>query len=232
MKFDWDDILILGDSFAMTRSKCTDWPMALTLKLTNLPYDQNRLPRGVGYGSTAWWSTRRCLLRELKIKVPKVIVICHTSTDRLYSDDDFGLNFYTLEKHGHQIDMYNPNRKILPAEIIDAALLYYKYLMSSDYDIWSITSWLKEVDSIAIEHRIPIVIHLPCFIAKYEYVSSIGITSAEVLQDLVTDDINIELSNHISFERNVLLANALYDAIMNYRPEQNGTVQNLNLLQT
>ena len=87
-----DEFLIIGDSFAAHRSEDSDWPRLLA----TLQTDVTQTPRGQGFGGASWWSTRKCLLTELAIKVPKVLVLCHTESGRLPSDFNFGINVSTV----------------------------------------------------------------------------------------------------------------------------------------
>jgi hypothetical protein len=58
MKFNHNDILILGDSFCANRKTRTDWPMVVSQSLTG----SNHIPRGVGFAGGSWWSVRGALL--------------------------------------------------------------------------------------------------------------------------------------------------------------------------
>ena len=231
MNFDWDDILILGDSFAACRTETTDWPRTLAVKLTG-DEDHRILPRGAGYPGGAWWSVRNRLIKELAIQVPKVLVVCHTEPGRLHSDDDYSLNYGSLT---------GVHRKYLPISnsIIDAACLYYEHLISDNYITWANAQWFKELDSLIHDYNIPVVLHLDCFEFTQCDAHKEGISFKETLFSIQLIDAGgkldtsreaIKFRNHFLPGTNVALANTLYDAIMNYRPEQNGTVQNLNLL--
>ena len=71
--FEWDDILILGDSFVGSRTEQLDWPQLVACQLTNSVYEINRQPRGQGFNGCSWWSVRTRLYEELKYKKPKMI---------------------------------------------------------------------------------------------------------------------------------------------------------------
>ena len=235
--YQWDDILIVGDSYAAYRWSPEHWPMALTLKLTGESFNEGRIPRGFGFAGAAWWSTRTGLLKELEIRVPKVLVICHTNSERLQSDYNYGLNSGSVS-----------NSKLVNVPIGDtnystsvfiAAGLYYKYLHSTKFNVWAKVQWLLELDSIIKSAGIPIVIHLPCLNDFIEFSpNKFGITSEEVLyqlglefyKDRALDPAGLPV-NHFEIPENVKMADALYDTIINFTPEQNGTIQNLNLLQ-
>lgn len=227
--YEWNDILIVGDSFAAARSEPDHWPMALTLKLTGHTYDQNKLPRGTGHAGCSWWSTRCELLRELEIRVPKILIICHTDSGRLPSDYDYGLNL------GSMLD-----RKcvVAPDNIVEAACRYYKYLHSSNFNAWAKKQWLLDLDTILQSANI-LIIHLHCFKEDIEFpLNRFGVTSAETLyevgiafyKNLGTHPSKL-FDNHFKLPENLKIAAALYDTIINFKPEQNGTRQHLNLLQ-
>ena len=97
--FDWDDILIIGDSYVSARDKEFNWPMSLALQLTGLAFNKDRLPRGIGYPGCAWWSVRNELLKQLSIKIPKVLILCHPDKNRYISDEN-PLGIYIV--HGNR----------------------------------------------------------------------------------------------------------------------------------
>jgi hypothetical protein len=243
--YEWNDILIVGDSFASSRETMNHWPVALTTKLTGESYQQNRHPRGEGFSGGAWWSTRNNLLKELAMCVPKVLIMCHTNEDRIPSDYDFGLTSGCLDV-GKFIRGPGDDARY-STEVFNASRQYFKYLFSPSFHQWASEQWFNELDSILSKNKIPIIIHLHCFPGKtpgivtrgsgIPRVFSHGITSAEILSNLVQDTYNNNFdqssgnfANHFKFPENIKIADTLYDAVMNYKTEQNGTVQNLNLL--
>jgi hypothetical protein len=231
-----DDILILGDSFASSRGEATDWPVLVVNRLTGSTIE----PRGEGYPGASWWSVRVRLLKELKIKMPQLLILCHTELSRLPSDYDLPLNVGL--KHGHQCNPRPSNRGNDPdikvqmfPEIVKAAEGYYKYLSCIDHALWAQRQWFQEIDSIVKD--IPMVIHLHCFPQYYtdqeSYVFQHGITSKEdlyTLQMSLPPTTEREGRNHFSNANNVKIGNALLNVITNFSPRQNGTMIDMNLL--
>lgn len=205
-----DDILILGDSFCWHRSTADHWPYLLNTYLTG----QYVQPRGRGFPGASWWSVRKLLLTELEIKVPKVLVLCHTESTRLPNDQDIGINSNTVA---------NPS---MTKNMIDAASNFYKYLVSIEYMDWARTQWFKELDSIILDHNIERVVHLHCFPNYWNkpefYTFNTGITSLEALYS-ICDDLSGKLIipdnfNHFSIDNNHSIAKCLADKIINYKP--------------
>ena len=76
MKFDWNDVLIVGDSFASLRYQPEDWPMALVLQLTGEEYNSNKIPRGFGFPGGAWWPSEAPRAKESQRQKPKKKLLC------------------------------------------------------------------------------------------------------------------------------------------------------------
>ena len=241
MKFSWNDILIVGDSFASIRNHQDDWPMSLALQLTHEEYVNTKIPRGFGFPGGAWWSVRNNLLKELSICVPKVLVICHTNEDRLPSDFDYGLNAGVIDSPNN---LWKPesDTNYVP-EMFKATEYYFKYLYSPAFHLWAMEQWFNELDCIIEEHNIEIVVHLHCFSKKDSPQGTLpkifknGITSKEILFQTIIEKYNHGFNepigcfkNHFKIEDNPVFAKSLYNAIINFTTDQNGTVQNLNLL--
>ena len=237
--YNHNDILIVGDSFVKDRTEPTDWPMALTKMLTG----SDNTPLGVGIGGTSWWTARKCIVKALQNKSPKILIICHTDPLRLPSDKDIGLNSGTVL--GQQYD--TKNSYWYSKEEFDAAAMYYTHLMSTEFHNWASEQWYNELDSIV--SSVPVVIHLHCFeqfdlvndgIKISSFVFKHGITSVEELFPLQCSALGVKISeyagdlpsfrNHFSPENNVKIAKALCRTITNFDPAKNGTKQHLDLL--
>lgn len=209
--FNWDDVLIIGDSFVASRTQENDWPKLLTKLITG----KIVVPRGFGFSGCSWWSARRLLLDELKKKKPKVLVLAHTEPSRLPNDKDLPLNAMTVETR----ESFN-NSTLEYEDMRKAAQGYYKHLMSRDFHIWTQQQWFIELDRIIEEHDIPYVIHLHCFMPYTPEVHEFknGITFDTPLWEL-SDDIkqwSTSNRNHFSIEKNKLIANNLYQAFLTY----------------
>jgi hypothetical protein len=231
------DILIVGDSFASCRHQETDWPVALVTKLTGTMLSKPNIPRGRGFNGAAWWSTRNLLLQELKISVPKILVICHTEETRIPSDDGLGLNSSSIYA-GSVCKNDETDGRGADSAIVNAAALYLKYLYSYKFNKWAQYAWYRELDNLIETLHIPIIIHLHCFESMgssktpvYQFKN--GMVSEEILCNLSfthNDFSDARLRNHFSAEQNLAIANAIYIAITaNY---ESGVTKNLNLLGT
>lgn len=220
MNIEWDDVLIVGDSFCAVRDREEHWPQHLTCKLTNLAFDQHRIPRGRGFGGCSWWSVRKSLLSELTIKVPKVLIICHTDPSRIPSDYDLPLNSSSISDSF----LYNEAKKIRRSvsNIITAARLYLAHLISYEFHEWSQIQWYKELDQIIGDNNIPYVIHMHFPEHNNQpggklYKFDNGVTIEQPLWNLVSEDlVQSNVPNHFTLEENVKLANCLYDIIEQY----------------
>ena len=223
--FKHDDILIVGDSFAMHRDESSDWPKLLC----NLLTDSELSPRGRGFAGASWWSSRRELIKEFAIKVPKVLVICHTESMRIPSDSDFGLNVSSVSNWKVVVPTeYKIN--YVPA-VCEAARMYYNYLASSDYANWTQLAWYHELEQIINEYNVPRVIHLHCFSQQQGntamYCFKVGQTEQVALWDLCRDVDQSTARNHFTVEQNIKIAHAINNALIAY-PQVSGWV-NMNL---
>jgi hypothetical protein len=234
--YNHNDILIVGDSFAASRSLSYDWPMALLTMLTG----SKETPNGVGIGGTSWWTARKYIVKALQNQPPKVLIICHTDALRLPSDRDLGLNSGSVLGQEYNTNWSN----LFSREEFNAATMYYTHLMSVDFHEWAREQWFNELNRLV--SAVPIVIHLHCFtnyelhnsgVPKEPFIFKHGITSAEVLFHLQVQESALPngrdmpgARNHFSPESNVKIATALYKAIIGFDPAKNGTMQNLNLL--
>lgn len=212
--FDHDDILIIGDSFAKHRDSESDWPRLLCKLLTG----SDAVPRGRGFGGASWWSTRKCLLAELDIKVPKVLVLCHTEPMRIPSDFDFGINVASATKWS--VIIPSGQEKNYVPEIKEAAAMYYTYLASSDYSNWAQLAWYSELEQLLVKYNIPQVIHLHCFPPAYGqtslYCFQVGCTEQVPLWDLCKDVPQDTARNHCTVEQNIIIAHAINNTLVNY----------------
>lgn len=214
------DILIIGDSFCSNRTKKYSWPQVLLSNLIEKEYDSKIIPRGKGFSGGAWWAYRKVLLEELKIHVPKVLIICHTEPFRLPNDRDYGINFTSVETQ--VIDIDNKNYK-MPKEVAVASELYYKHLFSFDFYNWSVSKWFEELDQVCENYGIEKVIHFYCFEGDYtNYTFKKGIT---IDPPLITyaEEPKIKFwkfksvtINHYTPDGNRLFGEALAKLIKNY----------------
>lgn len=220
MNFDWDDILIIGDSYCEHRTDTTDWPLVLSNLLSN----SSKPPRGIGGGGCSWWFARKMLLREISIKVPKVLILCHTSSERIPNDHNYGINWAVVLGLGVGKNMFT-DKSVDEKQVINAAREYYKYLYSIDYNKWAVENWYNELDNYLKKIDIPYVIHLNCF---HDHTFNYGTTSEQLLiSSSQKFDGTMYYKNHFTEEQNVQLGNNLYKAILNYNV--NDRLKNLEL---
>lgn len=245
-KFTHNEILILGDSFAASRNEPEDWPNRLTQLLTGTDFSPDRNPRGCGFSGAGWWSIRKRLLEELKIQIPKVLIVCHTEELRLPNDYDLALNATGAELHTNAVPRIHPTPTFPDYLSIDdiahAAKLFYKYICCYDYQIWANIQWFKELDEIIESHSIPFVIHLHCFPREFHtinqnyinhknYLFKTGMSSTPSLYEISAKSFGEAkfkdgfIRNHFDKVQNIQLANEVYNAITNNY--SNGAILNL-----
>lgn len=213
MQYQWQDILITGDSFCISRTNPWDWPQLVCSQLTGLEYHRKRQPRGQGYGGGAWWSTRRCLLRELAQSVPRVLIICHTDPGRIPSDNDYSLTWGTVaDGMNFTVRKGAIVASTLPKRVKKAANLYYQELYSEDFHNWIQQQWFLELDRIIESHDIERVIHLFCF-DNYFYQFRRGVSVRDILMHHRTAR---ESTNHFNEEVSEVLAANLVKLITDY----------------
>ena len=219
MKFEHNDILILGDSFCENRKAPTSWPMVVSQKLTG----SNHIPRGVGFSGGSWWSVRKALLEEIKRSIPKVLILCHTEPHRIPNDYNLGINLasaldgkISTYRYGALRDYrkeYISEEKL--QSIVEASKLYYEELWSSEYCEWAQKSWFRELDQMIEEWRIPYVIHLRCFSSTVNYTFKNSITIQEDLFSKAS--VVPDMPNHFTDDLNQKLGNKLVELILNYK---------------
>lgn len=213
--FNWDDILIVGDSYCSSRHEPFDWPVLL-LKLLTGEKVEGRIPKGEGSAGSAWWTSRSRLLNDLKIKVPKVLLLFHTEANRIPNDFGCGINQMAVELNRLAIPK---NHEFIRADLTKASELYYKFLFSEEFHRWTQIQWFKELDTLITELNIPHVIHFHCF--HNDYVFKTGITSSEVLFKMTEKNYDNSLSewhqfrNHMTKEENISFANTINKEMRN-----------------
>lgn len=210
--YDWEDILIIGDSFCEYRSEESHWPYLLACMLTG-KYNVTQPARGRGFPGASWWSYRKELVRQLNKMPVKVLIIAHTDTNRIPHDDDLPLNSYsvketTLDKEG------------VEEKIRTAGRLYYNELHSFEYAHWAQLQWFIELEKLIEEHKIEKVLHLPAFANSIpeNYKIKHGIIFDQLLYSLADHQgstrlvpISVPIYNHFSDEKNKKLAKTFYN---------------------
>jgi hypothetical protein len=217
MAYEWNDVLIIGDSFCADRSMQYHWPQVVTTRITDQQYDGTISPRGQGFPGASWWSARRNLLTELELRIPKVLILCHTEPYRIPHDTDWGLNTRSV---AHDIVYVPPGSTDKPSkEFIKAAMAYYEHIISEDYHKWAYHQWFLEVDRIIDQYpTIEKVIHFFCFKGNNHTFKN-GVTMDAPLiqyQNLPVWRSREEAPNHYSKVDNLTFGIRLSDIIKNY----------------
>jgi len=211
--YEWDDILIVGDSWCSERHGLDHWPNLLLKKLTEISIG---IPRGQGFPGCSWWSTRNKLFDELKIKPAKVIIIIHTESTRIPSDDNSPMTVNMAFRTIAVNEKWNTQKTKLKAK---AAAEYYSYLYSANFHMWAERKWFEELDNFLISHENAKIIHLyghrTTIDNSYEF--RMGVTvKPHLFYYFERNTENIKYPNHMDIINNHKLALCLKDMILNY----------------
>ncbi len=227
--YDWNDILIVGDSFCADRKEDYTWPQTLTCKLTNTDFQEGRIPRGRGFPGASWWASRKELIKELKKQKVKILVVCHTEPFRIPHDRNWGINTRSVFLNSVYNPDYNQDEKVPSTEFIDACKQYFKYIVSHEFHLWTVQRWFDELDQLSLKHEIEKIIHLYCFEGDYNsYVFKKGTTFTVPLITYQKKQIwrygsQEVTANHYSPSENIKFGEELYTILKNY-PGDNVTV--------
>jgi hypothetical protein len=217
MTYEWNDILIVGDSFCADRTVQNDWPNMFTVSLTGQKFQTSQQVRGEGYKGGSWWSARKKLLAELKHSPVKVLVVCHTEPYRIPNDQGLGINTLSVET---KIIATPPGIDKPSENFIKAAQGYYEYIISEDYHLWAYQQWFQEIDQIILKNNIEKVIHFFCFRGFYtSHTFSKGVTIETPLIDLQQYSAlwkKNDTRNHFSPGHNLEFGARLANIIKNY----------------
>lgn len=213
--FSHDEILIVGDSFAYERLDPRSWIRILTKLLTG--YDET--PRGKGFPGCSWWSVRKCLLSELSARVPRLLIVCHTEEMRIPSDEDFPLNFISVEDLSPHLICEPQLLNMDYQEVAAAGRQYYKYLYSDQFHLWAQSQWFKELDDLVKKLEIPYVIHIHCFPRKTCQEGHAVFKNGMIVEEILCDyavEYSPDVLNHFTVDQNKHLAHQIYHAVNNY----------------
>jgi hypothetical protein len=201
------DLLVIGDSFCADRDTNDTWPYLLNTLLSG----EDKAPRGEGKGGASWWETRKNLLREFEIKIPDVLVICHTEQMRL--PNDYGYSITTSTIASGEIKYCEDTR--LKKKLLKAAEYYYAYLASPEILTWVEQAWYKELDQLLSNAKVPKVVHLFSFTCCSEYYFNHGVTVVDRLDTLCVVG---NYKNHFTPSFNKTFAGTLFNIITDYKP--------------
>lgn len=236
MKFDPEDILVIGDSFCAERELESDWPILLVKKLTG----KATPPRGAGLRGCHWWSYRRIYFNELAKHVPKVVVVCHTDATRIPSDSDLPLNAGSVINADDGTPLINREAMgyDLEKEVAEAALMYFCHLHTDSFAAWANRQWQKELCESLKSYQVPYVLHLHCFPPWWEntethigkpYALDYGMTDSVSLYNRLLENKQLEGNrNHFTVDANSSIAESLYRTIK--YGYSNGVCQDFHLL--
>lgn len=209
--YDWDDILIVGDSWCSEREHLVHWPNNLLFELTDIP---KGIPRGIGYSGCAWWSVRKRLIDELNTKPAKIVIIIHTDASRMPSDTNKPLTINNARRYSKDTTKSLENRIMHKA-----ADDYYKHFYSADFHNWAERQWFLELDNFLEKKQVKKVIHLYGVRRNKDqiYKFKCGVTVEQTIQKYYTTNTEtMHYPNHMTYENNQNLASFLYKLITNY----------------
>lgn len=220
--YNWDDILIVGDSFCSYRDTSDSWPQIVACALTGKKFDSAVQPRGKGFAGGAWWSYRKVLVREFSIKPPKVLIVCHTEPYRIPNDRDYSLNYVTVEDRIMTVDN---EKHPMPVAVAEAAMAYYKELYSNEFHHWAVNQWFLELDNLCKTNNVEKIIHLYCFDGEYtNYTFEHGTTVATPAMSSYAEKsrrvffrFKNKVINHFTVAGNRLFADSIIDLVENYQ---------------
>ncbi len=211
--YDWDDILIVGDSWCAERDNLGHWPNLLLFELTGVA---KGIPRGKGFPGCSWWSTRKKLFDELNNKTAKVIIIIHTDPNRIPSDLNLPMTINMAFRTATVKGRWDTPEKEMRAK---AAIEYYAHLFSANFHRWAEKRWFEELDDFLISHKDAKIIHLYGQRGHTDnhYKFNIGVTiESHLYYYLIPNTENIKYPNHMTMKNNEKLALSLKDMILNY----------------
>ena len=208
--YNWDDILIVGDSWCSERDNLGHWPNALLFELTDIA---KGIPRGRGFPGCHWWSIRKRLFDELNLKPAKVVIVVHTEASRIPSDINKPFTLNSAYKHAKALKNFE-NRTIY-----QAAADYYKHLYSANFHDWAERQWFIELDEFLAKKQVEKVIHLygvskqPEQLRKFNH----GVTVKQSIHKYLIVNTETEFyPNHMTYENNQKLTTFLHKLIMEY----------------
>ena len=210
--YEWDDIVIVGDSWCSERDSLGHWPNSLLFELTDIT---KGTPRGGGFRGCHWWSTRNCLFNELKLKPAKVVIIVHTQASRIPSDTNRPFTLNNVYTQARLLKIKNPENRT----IYQAAADYYKHLYSANFHDWAERQWFIELDDFLEKKKIEKVIHLYGVSKHTEQKRKFncGVTvNHSIHQYLTMNTENMFYPNHMTYENNQKMALFLHKLIIDY----------------
>lgn len=195
----WHDVVIVGDSFCMSRKRETDWPQLVMMGLTGEPFEEDKVVRGRGVAGASWWKARRILNQEaFSNGRPKVIIFCHTDSGRINHDGNEPYNAATMDSY--------PEVKS-----------YYDHMYSPDFHKWAKVAYFRELNARWDTSQ---TLHFHCFDEFLEdEVQLNGLVYKQSLASLVGEEAlhtkGPGRSNHMTIEQNKTFAENIVNIIKN-----------------
>jgi uncharacterized protein (DUF2461 family) len=192
-------LYVVGDSYCLYRSDPgAHWPAHLAQKF-------NLTLTGEGYPGKSWWYLRKNLLNYMQspmFEQTDYFVIIHTEFTRRLGDN---MNFSNYA---------DP----LVASVTET---YFKYIQQDEVDHWKMKMWFLELNQLLAGKQ---VIHLQGFESTNNYFDILdGLKLCTPLISLSLDQqvdrakfFSDNRHNHFSPEKNIALANVIFDHIEKY----------------
>ena len=226
----FDNLLIIGDSFCEDRSKESDWPVALGRMLDCKVY-------GKGLGGRAWWSSKKELDKYKSNRPTTVLIVVHTDSNRLPNDFDYPMTPRLMQSAASGT-IGNDLVKFPWLKYRQLALDFYNSeLFSVQFYEWAHTAWITEIDQCNDFYA---TIHIPAFdnVNLSCVKNGIVLTPGNGLKSLM-DISNAEVenvtwagrdtrNNHFKDFNNIKLAEALRDIIVSMPPPGAYTFGNIS----
>lgn len=218
----FNNLLIIGDSFCKDRNKESDWPVALSKLLGCKMY-------GRGRGGCSWWASRNDLNEYMEHRSSTILIVIHTEASRLPNDFNFAVNpgiaFTTAGSAGDDLK-HNPKIRQVASDF------YTSKLFSPAFYHWAQQCWINELDSSKDFYA---TLHIPAF----NNVDLTGVKNGVVvtpgagfksLRDISNTEVGDvkwagpdSRSNHFKDFNNVKFAEALFNNINNLPSDRVGT---------
>lgn len=208
----WHDVVIVGDSFCMSRKRETDWPQLVMMGLTGEPFEENKPVRGRGVAGGSWWKARRILNQEaFSNGRPRVIIFCHTDSGRINHDGNEPYNAATMDSY--------PEVKS-----------YYEHMYSPDFHKWAKIAYFREINA---RWDTSLCLHFHCFDEMFEEeVQLNGLVYKTPLVNLVGQEaLTLKgpgRSNHMTLEQNKTFADNVIKIILEEKVDNSIDIVNGN----
>jgi hypothetical protein len=227
----FNNLLIIGDSFCEHRVRQSDWPVALGRMLDCKVH-------GRGWGGCAWWNSKKELDKYKSNRSTTVLIVVHTDSNRLPNDFNYPITPRLMQSLvGGTI--VNDVVRYPWLKYRQLALDFYSSeLFSMQFYEWAHAAWINEIDQCNDFYA---TIHIPAFdnvnLSKVKngivltpdsgFKSLMDISNAELGTDSCTWAGRDTRNNHFKDFNNIKLAEALRDVIVELPPSGAYTFSNM-----